>query len=336
MYHKSTQILPKIVSMNTIRKCLNVVAPLRTRRRLIVSLFKDMLYGTGFHRISYKNYLNWNKFKNCEFRCNVCSCRGKPFYDFPDVKLRKIHKVGLLRETLACKDCGSTVRTRTLAYGFLKAVNERLGTNIRDIEELSNHGLRGLRVLDTDAFSPISVRLTGVDGYIRSSFLPEHPFGAEVEKGYFNINLEAISFGNSSFDIVLSSDVMEHVRYCDRAHEEIYRVIKSDGVYVFNVPNDMKMKDNWILVDPNDNDRVLVNPPHYHGDPLTGGILSYRVFGQELLSYLTSIGFVSDYFLIQEPEILIVDGDLFVAAKHGQDFRPAIKKGSLVDESICL
>lgn len=300
--------------MNTKSKVLNAVAPLYTRRRLLLSMLKDLLSGNGPHRLNQENCSNWRKYGQTEFECNVCGKRGVAFYDFPDVHLRKMHKVGLLRETLACKNCGASLRTRTLAYGLLKIVNELLGTKVRSIDELAMHGLRGLRVLDTDAFSPISDRLAGIEGYTRSSFLPEYNFGTEVAPGYFNVNLEEISFEDGGFDIVLSSDVMEHVRFCDKAHTEIYRILERGGAYIFNVPNDMDMKDNWILVDPND-DKVLVDPPHYHGDPLSGGILSYRVFGQELLTDLKRIGFSPDFFLVQELASLIVDGDLFVARK---------------------
>lgn len=300
--------------MNTKSKVLNTVAPLYTRRRLLLSMLKDLLSGNGAHRFNQENCSNWRKYGQTEFECNVCAKRGVAFYDFPDVHLRKMHRVGLLRETLACKNCGASLRIRTLAYGLLKIVNEQLDTKVRSIDELAMQGLRGLRVLDTDAFSPISDRLTGVEGYIRSSFLPESKFGLEVAPGYFNINLEDISFEDGSFDIVLSSDVMEHVRFCDKAHAEIFRILKRGGAYVFNVPNDMEMQDNWILVDSYD-DKVLVDPPHFHGDPLSGGILSYRVFGQALLTDLKRIGFSPDFFLVQEPGSLIVDGDLFVSRK---------------------
>lgn len=307
--------LHRAMLVNTKSKLLNLVAPLYTLRRLGLSILRDVIFGSGFKRLCWINFINYQKYRHRKFTCNVCGKKGTPFYDFPNVRLREMHKVGLLRETLACKFCGATVRTRTLAFELLKEANNRFGTEFRDIDELSTHGLRGLRVLDTDAFSPISARLSGVDGYVKSSYFPDRAFGAEISPSYFNINLEDISFEDKSFDIVLSSDVMEHVRFCDKAHSEIHRILKLNGAYVFTVPNDMSMSKNWILIDQNDSDKALVYPQHYHGDPLSGGILSYRVLGQELLLSLKEIGFAAEYCLVQEPATLILDGDIFYAKK---------------------
>jgi len=48
---------------------------------------------------------------------------------------------------------------------------------------------------------------------------------------------EYLPFGNNSFDVVISNHVIEHVKNQHLHLREIYRVLKSDGVCYFAVPN---------------------------------------------------------------------------------------------------
>ena len=69
-----------------------------------------------------------------------------------------------------------------------------------------------------------------------------------------NQNLECLTFADESLDIVITSDVMEHVRLDDRAHKEIHRVLKPGGIYIFTVPHDRSLEQTMIRVQVNDPD----------------------------------------------------------------------------------
>ena len=56
--------------------------------------------------------------------------------------------------------------------------------------------------------------------------------GKVLAKGVTNQNLECLTFADESLDIVITSDVMKHVRLDDRAHREIHRVLKPGGIYM--------------------------------------------------------------------------------------------------------
>jgi len=204
-----------------------------------------------------------------------------------------------------------------MALALLEHLYQRTAVRHESIAALSNADLGNMRVLDTDNFSAISALLSGAPGYIRCSYLPHMQWGREVEPNYYNINLEKIDFPAASFDIVLTSDVMEHVRNCDAAHAEIQRVLKPGGAYIFNVPYDERSATDIHLVDTSSNEDVYLCAPQYHGDPLTGGILAYRVFGRELIAKLSTLGFRVDFQRIEQPARLVVDGDVFVAIKEG-------------------
>ena len=186
---------------------------------------------------------------------------------------------------------------------------------MRSIAELARVGFGGLAILDTDNFSRTSALLRDVSGYVRCSYIPSEVSGKQLESGYFNIDLQAIAFDDASFDVVLTSDVMEHVRNYDAAHAEIFRILKPGGAYIFNVPYDERAAENIKLVDTStDQDRFLCKP-HIHGDPLTDGVLAYRVFGRELLGELEGLGFTVEFQRLQQASSRIVDVDLFVARK---------------------
>jgi SAM-dependent methyltransferase len=245
----------------------------------------------------------------------VCGERGHPLFDFPDLELRREHSIGHLRETLQCKSCGATLRHRTLAAALLRVVSTRSKRQITAIRDIDASALHGLRILDTDAFSPISERLKQLPDYIVSSFRPDLPFDTEIEPGYFNVNLENMGFESASIDIVLTSDVMEHVRGVDNAHREISRILKTGGCYIFTVPYDPSIAGHKILVDTSGAEDVFLVPPQYHGDPLSGGILAYRVFGKQLFADLQDCKLRADFVCIDDPAALIIKGDVFIAEK---------------------
>lgn len=292
--------------------------PMNSNRRMIGRMLKQVsqMPATVTSRINYVNVANFLRYRNRAFICPICSCRSTPLYDFPDIKLRREHKIGVLRETLQCRECFGSLRQRSLAIALLDYLHDKTGIRHDSIATLADVGLGDLRLLDTDNFSAISSFLKNVPGYTRCSYLPDRIWGSEIEPGYYNINLERIDFVDRSFDIVLTSDVMEHVRNSDVAHTEINRILKSGGAYIFNVPYDEHSERDILLVDTSTNEDRYLCSPQYHGDPLTGGIIAYRVFGRDLIARLSSVGFEVSFHRIEKPGNLVTDGDVFVAIKR--------------------
>jgi SAM-dependent methyltransferase len=255
------------------------------------------------------------KFRVLDFTCPICGFKARPIYDFPDIPLRIEHRIGVLRETLHCNHCVGSMRQRSLAVALLTYLNARWSSQLGSIAQLASHGLRGLRILDSDNFGAISKLLRSASGYTRCSYHPTRPFGSCLEPNYFNEDLQRLSFADRAFDIVLTSDVMEHVRDCDSAHREIFRVLNSGGAYIFNVPFDWNAEEDIQLVDTSTEKDVYLCKPQIHGDPLSGGILAYRVFGRRLIPKLEALGFEVEFHLLQQSNHLIIDGDVFVASK---------------------
>jgi len=232
----------------------------------------------------------------------------------PDRRLAADYGNVLLRETLRCFQCGSTMRHRTFSQILLREIGGANGKAAATVEELSLSEV-AFKILDTDSFSPISARLSRLPGYLRSKFLPDKPFGIELEPAVFNIDLEHIDFPAERFDFIFTSDVMEHVRDDTLAHREIWRCLKPGGAYIFTVPFIRDMLYTKQLVDVSTKREIFLCFPHLHGDPLSGGILAYRIYGRQLISELATLGFEVRYEEINCATHAIFQGDVFIARK---------------------
>ncbi len=300
-----------------IRTLTNFVLPPNSHRRNLLRILKSSVTHREplGERLNLANLRLAFAYRQHAFDCPICGVRTKALFDFPNRRLRQLHRIDMLRETLQCKSCFASMRQRTLAVKLLDVLKTRFGIAAQSIAALKRKGLGSVRILDTDNFGAISLLLRDCEGYVRCSYVPTVPWGAEMAPHYFNIDLQAVSFADASFDIVLTSDVMEHVRDVDRAHHEIHRVLAAGGVYVFNLPYLEDEADDVVLVDTSGvTDRHLCEP-HIHGDPLTGGVLAYRIFGRSLKAKLDAIGFHTTFDRVERPDALIVGGDVFTAVK---------------------
>ena len=266
-------------------------------------------------RINKENYRYFNNYCKSKFICNICGNFSKPYFNFPDLNLRRSHKIKDIRETLECTKCGSTLRHRALIFELLKLISKKSKRQINCVKDIKEADLRDIKILDTDAFSPAALILKKFRNYVVTSFIPRLPLNIEISQNYFNMDLEKIGFEQSTFDIILTSDVMEHVRNVNLAHSEIARILKSGGSYIFTIPYDEYCDTHDILVDTSSENNIYIVPPQFHGDPLTGGILAYRVFGNQIFEDLEFLQLKTEFYKINSQTNLIVNGDVFNATK---------------------
>ncbi len=151
---------------------------------------------------------------------------------------------------------------------------------------------------------------------VTSLYRPERPSGDLLGDGVVNVDLEQMPFEDGMFDVILTTEVMEHVRFVDRAHSEIARTLAPGGRYAFTVPYDETLERTWRLIDP-ETDEFLVHPPHIHGDlgMRDEGIKSYRVFGRDIVEELGTFGLDTTFRWVDDEASGIFHGDLFVAQK---------------------
>lgn len=128
-----------------------------------------------------------------------------------------------LRGGLTCRSCenGSVPRERALAH-----VLNRARPNWR---KLAIHE-------SSPANRGISLKMKKqCEHYTGSHYYPEQTFG-ETVNGYRNESLEAQTFADASFDVVVTLDVFEHVFEPGKMIKEIYRTLKPGGLYLSTFP----------------------------------------------------------------------------------------------------
>jgi SAM-dependent methyltransferase len=105
-------------------------------------------------------------------------------------------------------------------------------------------------------------------------------------------DLHALTFADERFDLVITSDIFEHVRRPLLGFSEIRRVLRTGGHHVFTIPL------KWPLdsvsrprVDTSGAEDVHVVPPVYHGSPTDPqGSLVYYDWGTDLVHLLAALG----------------------------------------------
>jgi SAM-dependent methyltransferase len=122
--------------------------------------------------------------------------------------------------------------------------------------------------------------------YVASQFFPNVPRG-QWEGGQRSEDLEALTFADESFDLVITQDVFEHVLRPGKAFAEIARTLKPGGTHVFTVPY-YRGKQSVVRAEPDGNGGLRhLLPPDYHGNPIDpAGSLVITEWGDELCDFI--------------------------------------------------
>lgn len=298
---------------------LNIIAPAHSRRRLLLKIGRTALRSpaSALNRLASVNFHNARLSASLRINCPVCGNDSGVDYDFPDVLLRREHGIGLLRETLACKSCNATMRDRVLAMGLLEVAGLRAQRTYDDLRGLKASPPGDFHILDTDSFSPLNRILRGMPGYTHSQFRADLPPGKKLDDGSLNVNLLQIPFSDHTFDVIMTSDVMEHVADDEQAHREIHRCLKAGGSYVFTVPFDPTLHSTRRLtVKTDSHDRYFILSHHVHGDPhSSSGIIAHRIYGMDFIDTMEAMGFNMKFQQIDAPGRGVYAGDLFIATR---------------------
>jgi SAM-dependent methyltransferase len=220
-----------------------------------------------------------------------------------------------LRETTVCVWCRSSSRQRQMAVVVLAGLPD--GLRARSLAALARAG--GRAVFNTESRGPVHVALSPMTGYRSSEYLgPECSPGQSVD-GVEHQDLQSLGLEDETFDLVLTSDVLEHVPDPYAAHAEIRRILRPGGRHVFTIPFDPTLADDRqrARLEP-DGSVVHHLPAEYHGDPLReGGALVFTDFGRETLDRIRALGLRVSVHLVAAPWYGIYDREplVFVAVR---------------------
>ncbi len=218
-----------------------------------------------------------------------------------------------LRETVICKVCWSLNRQRQLIAVLLNrmgftGIHARLANLPRDIRLWNLETKRTLH-------ERLSKHLRS--NYISSEYLaPSIPSGT-VRDGILHVDIQNTHFADESLDVILSSDVFEHIPEPRQAIRETHRILRRGGMHVFTAPfsPDRFTTERRAVLDETGGLRHLL-PPEYHSDPIRPeqGALVYNVFAPELLCDLETAGFEPELYFLHDPVRGILGDTGFVIA----------------------
>jgi len=194
------------------------------------------------------------------------------------------------RESMFCRRCSSTLRIRRLAEALL----QHYGAATTSIAEL----------VQTQAFRELEVSEVNVIPAMHR-FLARLPRLRYTEYSRGGEDLQALSYGDESLDLVLTSDTLEHVPDWELALGETRRVLRRGGRHLFTVP----------LVPSQQETRDVRSEDWYHGrgtgpfalQPRRSDWRVYSVFGLDLLDALRRAGF--------EPQLHFGDAASVICAR---------------------
>jgi SAM-dependent methyltransferase len=158
------------------------------------------------------------------------------------------------RDDLRCNGCGSIPRERALM--------RVLGAVRPDWREAAIHE-------SSPGQGGLSAKLRReCPGYVESQFDTAIPFGASSPKGYRSETLEAQTFPDETFDIVITQDVFEHLFDPEAAIREIARTLKPGGACLMTVPLVNKERPAERRASLEGGEVVHHAPPVHHGNPI--------------------------------------------------------------------
>ncbi|MBA6157256.1 class I SAM-dependent methyltransferase [Tenacibaculum sp. S7007] len=91
-----------------------------------------------------------------------------------------------------------------------------------------------------------------------------------------------LPFKNNEFDVVFCNHVLEHIPDDTKAMQELYRVLKSGGFGIFQIPQDLNRETTFeddTITDPKERAKIFGQYDHV------------RVYGRDYFDKLRSIGF---------------------------------------------
>lgn len=190
------------------------------------------------------------------------------------------------REGSRCAWCGSSLRSGQLAAAIVAAANAASGSSAKHLSALF-HDPRARRLVIAEINSAGNLHRH----LVRCPGLRYSEFGSAAPK-VPSEDLMALSYPAGQFDLVITSDVLEHVPDIDCALRETYRVLRSGGAHVFSVP---------VVWERSTRQRATLEagtlthhlPASYHGMPGAGksDFLVFYEFGADFVERCTEAGF---------------------------------------------
>ncbi|WP_337176294.1 methyltransferase domain-containing protein [Paludisphaera sp.] len=235
-------------------------------------------------------------------RCSVCGERRLMLYRRRVVPPRLVALWGLTerqaralarKESCDCAGCGSKLRARRLADVILD-LYPIAGVRAPDLRSWTRGAEAGdLRIAEINRIDGVHETLGNLARFHPSEFFPNARPGSHVG-GVRHESLMGLTYEDERFDLVLTSETLEHVPDLATALAEIRRVLVPGGLHVFTVPVSPVVPRTYPRARlDRDGSIVDLATPIMH----PGGDVGYRVFteiGADFPEILERAGFETE------------------------------------------
>lgn len=189
------------------------------------------------------------------------------------------------REGSRCLRCGCSMRSICLAQSLFEVLSSLTHSRVASLSELRSVAARTppLRVAEVNSAGDLHPYLQVLPGLRYSEFSSTDPSVPSED-------LMRLSYRDTSLDLVITSDTLEHVPSPKRAINEIARVLTPGGAHVFTTPVlwDRPTRRRADLI----GEAIVYRlPPSYHGTPKDGrsrDSLVFHEFGADFLRLIAN------------------------------------------------
>jgi SAM-dependent methyltransferase len=223
----------------------------------------------------------------------------------------------LTREGTHCPNCSASSRHRAVVF-TLGMITGRADTPLFQWQPD-----RSIRILESSARGSYPVILKEKCEYYATEY-DENKILEGTRPTEF-ADFQRLHFPDEHFDVVIASDVFEHVRKDELGYREILRILKPGGSLVLTVPYEHRQAETIVRVDTGGETDVHLLEPEYHGG---GGLtLTYRNYGRDFCDLLRRIGYSVCHIDLEVRQEGITRQPVFVATK-GAAVALAVRAGS--------
>jgi len=159
----------------------------------------------------------------------------------------------------------------------------------------SDH-FRATRIYEPGIAGPYRERFAQLDSYQTSYLWPDTEPG-ESKRGVRCEDLQRLTFTDEAFDLVVTSDIFEHIMDPWEAFAEVQRVLAPGGVHVCSIPVDRSQGSvTRTRVRVVNGELEHLEEPRYHGSPTdASGSLVVTDFGLDLVDLLAERGIQAQF-----------------------------------------
>ena len=171
--------------------------------------------------------------------------------------------------------------------------------------------------MDFSLRGPIRRHIQGIDNYTNAYFYEDLKLG-EMRDNVICQDITKMTFESESFDIVTTTDIMEHVDKPWQGFKDVHRILKKGGSYIFTIPVKYPMKPKSITratLNRQTGELTHLLEPVYHNSGEQEPSLVFTDFGSDMFPTLKKIGFATAFISVSSADSQAARFGAFLATK---------------------